>query len=176
VDLETTIGMFRAAVPSGASTGTYEALELRDGGEAWGGKGVTQAVSNVNTIIGPAIIGKCPLDQKALDTLMVQELDGTQNEWGWCKTKLGANAILAVSLAICKAGAAAAGAPLYRHLAALSGRGEQSKLVLPVPSFNIINGGSHAGNKLAMQVKQRSFLPLCILKGSFTKTGSGQTY
>jgi enolase len=112
---------------------------------------VTQAVSNVNTIIGPAILGKCPLDQKALDTLMVQELDGTQNEWGWCKTKLGANAILAVSLAICKAGAAAAGVPLYRHLAALSGRGDQPKLVLPVPSFNIINGGSHAGNKLAMQ-------------------------
>ena len=71
---------------------------------------MTQAVSNVNTIIGPAILGKCPLDQKALDMLMVQELDGTQNEWGWCKTKLGANAILAVSLAICKAGAAAAGA------------------------------------------------------------------
>lgn len=110
-----------------------------------------QAVNNVNSIIGPAILGKCPLDQKALDTLMVQELDGTQNEWGWCKTKLGANAILAVSLAICKAGAAAAGVPLYRHLAALSGRHGQTKLVLPVPSFNIINGGSHAGNKLAMQ-------------------------
>lgn len=108
-------------------------------------------MSNVNSVIGPAILGTCPLNQKALDTLMVQELDGTQNEWGWCKTKLGANAILAVSLAICKAGAAAAGVPLYRHLATLSGRGDQTKLILPVPSFNIINGGSHAGNKLAMQ-------------------------
>ena len=87
VDITTSIGMFRAAVPSGASTGTYEALELRDGGEAWGGKGVTQAVANVNDIIGPAIIGRSPLEQKELDTLMVQELDGTKTENGWVKQK-----------------------------------------------------------------------------------------
>ncbi|KAL2533578.1 Bifunctional enolase 2/transcriptional activator [Abeliophyllum distichum] len=138
----------RAAVPSGASTGIYEALELRDGGSDYLGKGVSKAVSNVNTIIGPALIGKDPTDQTALDNFMVQQLDGTQNEWGWCKQKLGANAILAVSLAVCKAGAAVHNIPLYKHIANLAGN---KKLVLPVPAFNVINGGSHAGNKLAMQ-------------------------
>ncbi|KAJ0877212.1 putative phosphopyruvate hydratase [Helianthus annuus] len=130
----------RAAVPSGASTGVYEALELRDGGSDYLGKGVSKAVANVNTVIGPAIVGKDPTDQTGLDNYMVQQLDGTKNEWGWCKQKLGANAILAVSLALCKAGAS--------HIANLAGN---SKLVLPVPAFNVINGGSHAGNKLAMQ-------------------------
>ncbi|CAA3007728.1 enolase [Olea europaea subsp. europaea] len=138
----------RAAVPSGASTGIYEALELRDGGSDYLGKGVSKAVSNVNTIIGPALIGKDPTDQAGLDNFMVQQLDGTQNEWGWCKQKLGANAILAVSLAVCKAGAAVLNIPLYKHIANLAGN---KKLVLPVPAFNVINGGSHAGNKLAMQ-------------------------
>ncbi|CAN1275782.1 unnamed protein product [Linum perenne] len=135
----------RAAVPSGASTGIYEALELRDGGSEYLGKGVSKAVDNVNSIIGPALIGKDPAEQTAIDTLMVQQLDGTVNEWGWCKQKLGANAILAVSLAVCKAGAHAKGIPLYKNLAG------NPKLVLPVPAFNVINGGSHAGNKLAMQ-------------------------
>ncbi|CAN1860337.1 Enolase 1 [Linum perenne] len=135
----------RAAVPSGASTGIYEALELRDGGSDYLGKGVSKAVGNVNSIIGPALIGKDPAEQTAIDTFMVQQLDGTVNEWGWCKQKLGANAILAVSLAVCKAGAHAKGIPLYKNLAG------NSKLVLPVPAFNVINGGSHAGNKLAMQ-------------------------
>ncbi|XP_074591768.1 enolase 1-like [Curcuma longa] len=79
---------------------------------------------------------------------MVQQLDGTQNEWGWCKQKLGANAILAVSLAVCKAGASVKKIPLYQHIANLAGN---KNLVLPVPAFNVINGGSHAGNKLAMQ-------------------------
>ncbi|CAN1275780.1 unnamed protein product [Linum perenne] len=138
----------RAAVPSGASTGIYEALELRDGGSEYLGKGVSKAVDNVNSIIGPALIGKDPAEQTAIDTLMVQQLDGTVNEWGWCKQKLGANAILAVSLAVCKAGAHAKGIPLYKHIANLAGN---PKLVLPVPAFNVINGGSHAGNKLAMQ-------------------------
>ncbi|KAK5836295.1 Enolase 2 [Gossypium arboreum] len=137
----------RAAVPSGASTGIYEALELRDGGSDFLGKGVSKAVANVNTIIGPALIGKDPTDQTAIDNFMVQ-LDGTQNQWGWCKQKLGANAILAVSLAVCKAGAEVKNIPLYKHIANLSGN---KKLVLPVPAFNVINGGSHAGNKLAMQ-------------------------
>jgi enolase len=137
-----------AAVPSGASTGIYEALELRDGGSDYLGKGVSKAVNNVNTIIGPALIGKNPTDQTGIDNFMVQQLDGTQNEWGWCKQKLGANAILAVSLAVCKAGAALLNIPLYKHIANLAGN---KKLVLPVPAFNVINGGSHAGNKLAMQ-------------------------
>ncbi|GMH28737.1 hypothetical protein Nepgr_030580 [Nepenthes gracilis] len=138
----------RAAVPSGASTGIYEALELRDGGSDHLGKGVLKAVKNVNEIIGPALIGKDPTQQKAIDTFIVQELDGTTNEWGWCKQKLGANAILAVSLAVCKAGAMVKNVPLYKHIADISGN---KHLVLPVPAFNVINGGSHAGNKLAMQ-------------------------
>ena len=106
------------------------------------GKGVTKAVENVNTIIAPALIGKDPTDQKAIDDLMI-ELDGTKN-----KGKLGANAILAVSMAVSKAGAAEKGVPLYKHISDLAGN---AKLVLPVPAFNVINGGSHAGNKLAMQ-------------------------
>ncbi|KAK9062873.1 hypothetical protein SSX86_020063 [Deinandra increscens subsp. villosa] len=138
----------RAAVPSGASTGIYEALELRDGGSDYLGKGVSKAVANVNTIIGPALVGKDPTDQTGIDNFMVQHLDGTQNEWGWCKQKLGANAILAVSLAVCKAGASVLKIPLYKHIANLAGN---KNLVLPVPAFNVINGGSHAGNKLAMQ-------------------------
>eukprot|EP00475_Leptophrys_vorax_P015169 TRINITY_DN21531_c0_g2_i1.p1 TRINITY_DN21531_c0_g2~~TRINITY_DN21531_c0_g2_i1.p1 ORF type:complete len:487 (+),score=80.07 TRINITY_DN21531_c0_g2_i1:128-1462(+) len=140
--------LHRAAVPSGASTGIYEALEMRDGGKDYMGKGVSKAVHNVNAIIGPALVGKDPTQQTAIDKFMVEELDGTQNEWGWCKEKLGANAILAVSLAVCKAGAAALKIPLYQHIANVAGN---KNLILPVPSFNVINGGSHAGNKLAMQ-------------------------
>ncbi|CAI9762119.1 unnamed protein product [Fraxinus pennsylvanica] len=152
----------RAAVPSGASTGIYEALELRDGGSDYLGKGVTKAVNNVNSIIGPALIGKDPTDQTGLDNFMVQKLDGTQNEWGWCKQKLGANAILAVSLAVCKVGAAVLNIPLYKHIANLAGN---KKLVLPVPAFNVINGGSHAGNKLAMQ----EFMILPVGASSFNE-------
>ncbi|KAK2971746.1 hypothetical protein RJ640_022885 [Escallonia rubra] len=126
----------------------YEALELRDGGSDYLGKGVSKAVDNVNSIIGPALIGKDPTEQAKIDNFMVQQLDGTVNEWGWCKQKLGANAILAVSLAVCKAGATVKKIPLYKHIANLAGN---KHLVLPVPAFNVINGGSHAGNKLAMQ-------------------------
>ncbi|KAK4343109.1 hypothetical protein RND71_038925 [Anisodus tanguticus] len=134
VDVCCSNGVFaRAAVPSGASTGVYEALELRDGGSDYLGKGVSKAVNNVNSIIGPALIGKDPTDQTSLDNFMVHELDGTQNEWGWCKQKLGANAILAVSLAVCKAGSAVRNIPLYKHIADLAGN---KKLVLPVPAFN----------------------------------------
>ncbi|PHU05191.1 Enolase [Capsicum chinense] len=116
VDVHLSNGVFaRAAVPSGASTGIYEALELRDGGSDYLGKGVSKAVNNVNSIIGPALIGKDPTDQTGLDNYMVHQLDGTQNEWGWCKQKLGANAILAVSLAVCKAGAAVKNIPLYKE-------------------------------------------------------------
>lgn len=148
VDLTTEHGLFRAAVPSGASTGDFEALEMRDGGKDWMGKGVMKAVGNVNDIIAPALIGKDETEQVKLDKYMVEELDGTQNEWGWCKRKLGANAILAVSLALCKAGAAAKKMPLWKYIAHLAGNPTPC---MPVPSFNIINGGSHAGNKLAMQ-------------------------
>ncbi|XP_078152485.1 enolase 2-like [Carex rostrata] len=149
VDVCLSDGTFaRAAVPSGASTGVYEALELRDGGSDYMGKGVLKAVENVNAIIGPTLVGKDPTEQTQIDNYMVQKLDGTSNEWGWCKQKLGANAILAVSLAVCKAGASVKKIPLYQHIANIAGN---KHLVLPVPAFNVINGGSHAGNKLAMQ-------------------------
>mmetsp|Transcript_2940 Transcript_2940/g.7231 ORF Transcript_2940/g.7231 Transcript_2940/m.7231 type:complete len:480 (-) Transcript_2940:329-1768(-) len=142
-DVFTHKGSFRAAVPSGASTGVHEAVELRDADKSkYLGKGVLKAVENINTIIGPALKGMNPLNQKEIDDKM-RELDGTPN-----KGKLGANAILAVSMAVCKAGAAEKNVPLYKHIAELAGN---PKMYLPVPSFNIINGGSHAGNALAMQ-------------------------
>jgi enolase len=103
----------------------------------------------VNTIIKDALVGRDVTQQTALDNFMVQELDGTQNEWGWCKSKLGANAILAVSLAAARAGAAHLGIPLYQYIARLAGRPED-RFIMPVPCLNVINGGSHAGNKLAM--------------------------
>ncbi|MEW5312891.1 MAG: hypothetical protein WDW38_004489 [Sanguina aurantia] len=142
-DVTTYKGTYRAAVPSGASTGIHEAVELRDGDKSkWLGKGVQHAVDNINTLIAPALKGMDPTKQADVDNKM-KEVDGTDN-----KAKLGANAILAVSMAVCKAGAAELGIPLYRHIANLAGN---TKLVLPVPAFNIINGGSHAGNALAMQ-------------------------
>uniref|UniRef100_A0A8C4S9Z3 phosphopyruvate hydratase n=1 Tax=Erpetoichthys calabaricus TaxID=27687 RepID=A0A8C4S9Z3_ERPCA len=145
VDLYTEKGMFRAAVPSGASTGIYEALELRDNDKSrYLGKGVLKAIDHINNEIKPALIDSelSVLEQEKLDNMML-ELDGTEN-----KSQFGANAILGVSLAICKAGAAEKGIPLYRHIADLAGN---TDLILPVPAFNVINGGSHAGNKLAMQ-------------------------
>lgn len=143
-DVTTNKGTFRAAVPSGASTGVHEAVELRDGDKAvYMGKGVSKAVDNINSTIAPALKGKNPVNQKEIDDFMCHELDGTDN-----KGNLGANAILAVSMAVCKAGAAEKGVPLWQHIADLAGN---PKPVLPVPAFNIINGGSHAGNALAMQ-------------------------
>lgn len=145
VDLTTSKGTFRAAVPSGASTGIYEALELRDKDpQRYKGKGVLKAVDNVNSVIGPALIAKNidVTQQSSVDAIML-ELDGTEN-----KSKLGANAILGVSLAVCKAGAAHKGVPLYRHVADIAGN---TDVILPCPAFNVINGGTHAGNKLAMQ-------------------------
>ena len=130
----------RAAVPSGASTGAHEALELRDGDPArFGGKGVLQAVANVNERIAPEIIGRDAANQAGVDRRLI-ELDGTAN-----KARLGANAILGVSLATAKAAAASAGVPLYRHLG-----GDQAR-VLPVPFLNVINGGAHADNPLDVQ-------------------------
>lgn len=126
--------------------GIYEALELRDGVKSeYHGKGVQKAIDNVNKIIAPELVksGLEVTQQTEIDEFMLK-LDGTEN-----KSKLGANAILGVSLAVAKAGAAKKGVPLYRHLADLAGNKD---IILPVPAFNVINGGSHAGNKLAMQV------------------------
>ncbi|EHH66025.1 Gamma-enolase [Macaca fascicularis] len=143
VDLYTAKGLFRAAVPSGASTGIYEALELRDGDkQRYLGKGVLKAVDHINSTIAPALISSESMDEVLL---------GQGRAWMrccWGRAKFGANAILGVSLAVCKAGAAERELPLYRHIAQLAGN---SDLILPVPAFNVINGGSHAGNKLAMQ-------------------------
>ena len=142
VDLKTKQGLFRAAVPSGASTGIHEALELRDGGKRYGGKGVLKAVRNVNNFISERVVGMNCKQQEWIDNEM-RKLDGTG-----AKSRLGANAILAVSIAVCKAGAAANKLPLYKHIANIS---KNKKLIMPVPCFNVINGGKHAGNALAMQ-------------------------
>jgi len=151
VDLLTDMHLFRAAVPSGASTGIYEALELRDGDKKrLLGKGVLKAVSNVNDILAPKLVGLDVTKQSEIDTLMVETIDGTQNDWGWSKSSLGANAILAVSMAVCRAGAASMQMPLYEYIANIAGR-PTDKYMMPVPSFNVINGGSHAGNRLACQ-------------------------
>jgi enolase len=185
VDVTTEKGMFRASCPSGASTGAYEACELRDGDKnRYNGKGVLRAVNNVLNTLAPALLGKDETEQELCDQIML-DIDGTPN-----KVNMGANAILCVSLAISKAGAAARGVPLYQHYGKfkslriydsillapnflLSGALDSPSLyhtdfpilkifktadlagnkdlVMPVPSFNVINGGSHAGNGLAFQ-------------------------
>lgn len=152
VDLHLDDGsVHRAAVPSGASTGVYEALELRDGDKArFHGKGVQKACKNVQDVIAPALKGMDVTNQTKIDKLMVETLDASKNEWGWCKSTLGANAILAVSLAVCRAGAYVTKKPLYEYIAVLAGN-PTDKFIMPVPSFNVINGGSHAGNQLAIQ-------------------------
>ncbi len=132
-------GFGRAIVPSGASTGALEAVELRDSGDRYGGQGVQQAVANVNDTIAPQLIGQDALRQEAIDQEML-DLDGTPN-----KGKLGANAILAVSLATATAAASATGMPTYRYLGGTSAR------VLPTPCFNVINGGAHAANSIDTQ-------------------------
>jgi enolase len=132
-----------AAVPSGASTGEFEAVELRDGGDAWAGKGVSRAVANVNGEIAAALVGARASEQGALDQTMI-ELDGTPN-----KGRLGANALLGVSLAAAKAAAMDSAQPLYRYLAELYGGGEPT--LLPVPMMNVLNGGAHADNSVDFQ-------------------------
>ena len=140
VDVITENGILgRAAVPSGASTGEHEAVELRDGGSAFMGKAVGKAVDNVNTIIAQEIVGSSVFEQEQLDQLMI-DLDGTSN-----KSKLGANAILGVSLAVAKAAANELGLPLYRYIGGVSAK------TLPVPMMNIINGGSHSDAPIAFQ-------------------------
>ena len=140
VDVITSNGVIgRAAVPSGASTGEHEAVELRDGGSSYMGKGVGKAVNNVNTIISEELLGASVFDQASIDQAMI-DLDGTPN-----KAKLGANAILGVSLACAKAAAAELNQPLYKYI------GGMSASTLPVPMMNIINGGSHSDAPIAFQ-------------------------
>ena len=131
--------MGRAAVPSGASTGEFEAVELRDGGTRYGGKGVQTAVANVDSVIAPALLGYDASDQRAIDALL-RELDGTDD-----KSNLGANALLGVSLAVAKAAAASHGLPLYAYL------GGPNAHLLPVPMMNIVNGGQHADTNVDFQ-------------------------
>src|SRR5271170_2104782 len=140
VEVQTTSGNGRAAVPSGASTGEHEALELRDGDKKrWMGKGVQKAVDHVNQTLGPSVIGMDSLDQAAVDQVIL-DCDGTPN-----KAKMGANAMLGVSLAVARAAAEAVGLPLWRYLGGVQAR------VLPTPLMNILNGGVHADNGLEIQ-------------------------
>ena len=153
VDVITENGILgRAAVPSGASTGEHEAVELRDGGKAYMGKGVLKAVDNVNTIIAEEIVGMSVFEQNQIDKTMI-ELDGTPN-----KSNLGANAILGVSLAVAKAAANELGMPLYRYVGGVSAN------TLPVPMMNIINGGSHSDAPIAFQ----EFMIMPVKATSFT--------
>ncbi|WP_040248581.1 phosphopyruvate hydratase [Psychroserpens mesophilus] len=153
VDVITENGvMGRAAVPSGASTGEHEAVELRDGGDTYMGKGVSKAVHNVNSIISQELLGESVFDQNRIDQLMI-DLDGTKN-----KSKLGANAILGVSLAAAKAAANELGMPLYRYVGGVSAN------TLPVPMMNIINGGSHSDAPIAFQ----EFMVMPVKAKNFT--------
>ena len=154
VDVVTENGILgRAAVPSGASTGEYEAVELRDGGDRFMGKGVSNAISNVNDQIATSVVGQSVFEQNKIDQLMI-DLDGTAN-----KSKLGANAILGVSLAVSKAAANELGMPLYRYI------GGVSTNTLPVPMMNIINGGSHSDAPIAFQ----EFMVMPVAADSFSK-------
>ncbi|TDM00320.1 MAG: phosphopyruvate hydratase [Flavobacteriaceae bacterium] len=155
VDVITESGVVgRAAVPSGASTGEHEAVELRDGGKDYLGKGVLKAVSNVNEIIADELIGITVFEQELIDQIMI-ELDGTPN-----KSKLGANAILGVSLACARAAASEMGMPLYRYVGGVSAK------VLPVPMMNIINGGSHSDAPIAFQ----EFMIMPVVAKSFSES------
>jgi len=162
VDVTTDRGhVGRASVPSGASTGSREALELRDGDKShYMGRGVLKAVDHVNKLIAPLLIGKNVFDQRAIDHLML-EIDGTEN-----KTNLGANAILGVSMAVCRAGALEKNKPLYRYLFEdLKVPNPVGKLRLPTPLMNIINGGAHASNNLDIQ----EFMIVPHMKKSFSE-------
>ena len=154
VDVITDNGILgRAAVPSGASTGEHEAVELRDGGDAYMGKGVTQAVANVNDTLAPLLVGMSVFEQNKIDQMML-DADGTPN-----KSKLGANAILGVSLAAAKAAANELGMPLYRYIGGVSAH------TLPLPMMNIINGGSHSDAPIAFQ----EFMVMPVGASSFTE-------
>ena len=153
VDVVTENGILgRAAVPSGASTGEYEAVELRDGGNLYLGKGVLKAIENVNDVIAPALVGYSIFEQNLIDQLMI-DMDGTEN-----KSKLGANAILGVSLAVAKAAAEELGLPLFRYIGGVNAN------TLPVPMMNIVNGGSHSDAPIAFQ----EFMIMPIQAASFS--------
>lgn len=153
VDVVTENGILgRAAVPSGASTGEHEAVELRDGGDLYLGKGVLKAVENVNEIIAPELIGYSVFEQNLIDQIMI-DLDGTEN-----KAKLGANAILGVSLAVAKAAAEELGLPLFRYVGGVNAN------TLPVPMMNIVNGGSHSDAPIAFQ----EFMIMPVVAASFS--------
>jgi enolase len=153
VDVVTENGILgRAAVPSGASTGEYEAVELRDGGDLYLGKGVLKAIENVNDVIAPELIGYSVFEQNLIDQLMI-DLDGTEN-----KAKLGANAILGVSLAVAKAAAEELGLPLFRYVGGVNAN------TLPVPMMNIVNGGSHSDAPIAFQ----EFMIMPVVAESFS--------
>ncbi|SFN45982.1 enolase [Algoriella xinjiangensis] len=153
VDVVTENGILgRAAVPSGASTGEYEAVELRDGGNLYLGKGVLKAIENVNDVIAPALVGYSIFEQNLIDQLMI-DMDGTEN-----KSKLGANAILGVSLAVAKAAAEELGLPLFRYIGGVNAN------TLPVPMMNIVNGGSHSDAPIAFQ----EFMIMPVQAASFS--------
>jgi enolase len=149
VDLVTEDGLFRSMVPSGASTGAHESLELRDGGKRLMGLGVLKAVENVRGPIAKAIVGMDPTKQKEIDDAMIK-LDGTHN-----KEKLGANAMVGTSMAVCRAGAAAMEMPLYKYIGKLYGTDAD---ILPIPQFNVINGGKHAG--LEHDIQENMYMPV----------------
>ncbi len=164
-ELCTDKGCFLAAVPSGASTGKHEALELRDGGKEFHGRGVKKAVSNIRRLIAPHLKGMPPGEQKKIDRIML-DLDGTKN-----KAKLGANAILAVSLAAARAGAADKGISLFRHLAELYGN---KKFSMPVPMMNIINGGKHAG--FEQDIQEHCIMPIGVKSFSEALRAGAEVY
>ena len=166
VNLTTDSCCVRSIVPSGASTGIHEALELRDGDKKrYNGKGVLKAVSNVNSVIAKKIIGKDCRKQREIDNILI-ELDGTEN-----KSKLGANSILAVSMAVCRAGALCSDKPLYEHIQKLS---NAKKIILPVPQMNVINGGRHAG--IGNDLQEHMIMPAGFKNFSDALRAGAETY
>ena len=166
VGLKTNDCCVRSIVPSGASTGIHEALELRDGDpKKYHGKGVLKAVSNVNKIISKKILGKDCRKQRGIDNILI-ELDGTSN-----KSKLGANAMLAASMAVCRAGAEVSGLRLYEHIQKLS---NSKKLLLPIPQMNVINGGAHAG--IENDIQEHLIIPVGFTKFSDALRAGAETY
>lgn len=166
VGLKTRDCCVRSIVPSGASTGIHEALELRDGDpKKYHGKGVLKAVSNVNKIISKKLLGKDCRKQRETDNILI-ELDGTSN-----KSKLGANAMLAASMAVCRAGAECSGLRLYEHIQKLS---NSKKLLLPIPQMNVINGGAHAG--IENDIQEHLIMPVGFTKFSDALRAGAETY
>lgn len=151
VDLVTHHGFFRASVPTGPGSGSFGARELRDNDrKRMLGRGVLKAVDNINNVIAPKLLGMDATQQATIDKYMAESLDGSTNEGGWSKSKLGANAVLAVSMAVCRAGAAANDLEPFEYIAKLAGK-QDGYYALPMPAFNMISGGTKANNRLACQ-------------------------